>query len=346
MLTFPAGFKQTWLWVDPNAPDTTSYYGAVLRAEEIRQYVDQFNLLIDKAEFDENHLKGASYTMSPHPEEAWIITEQGEQDALPRKENSRGRYYVVPRNSLVYIRLKETLRLPFYIIGRHNLKIDYVYQGLLLGTGPQVDPGYIGQIYIPLHNLTNQQVDIYVDESFVSIDFVRTGPLKLENGIPTSYQEFYAKYKQSKRPIDPEKIEKKTNLHAYLQGNKPSSSLADLVVRFDKMQADFAAREAKMDSESEKRRYVELAVVGFFVTLMAAFFYHVDSEFEKNTRQTSADILNIQKEFERLRSDVTHAKSETEVARVSKEVEDLRREVERTAAEVDKVKKQMPDDQP
>ncbi len=28
-----------------------------------------------------------------------------------------------------------------------------VYKGLLLGTGPIVDPGFVGKLYIPLHKL-------------------------------------------------------------------------------------------------------------------------------------------------------------------------------------------------
>jgi deoxycytidine triphosphate deaminase len=273
-LKFPDGFQQRWLWIDPLAPDPAAYCGAVLRAEEIVRYVKEFNLLIDNdpASYTEKNLKGASYTMSPHPDEGWIIGQDGEHTRLLVQESSRGRYYAVPRNSLVYIRLRETLRLPFYVIGRHNLKIDYVYQGLLLGTGPQVDPGYIGQIYIPLHNLTDQPVEIYLNESFVSIDFVRTGPLALEHGIPETYTDFHKLYEWSKRPIDLEKVVKKTNLHAYLQGSRPSSSLAGLVARFDKLESDFATKTAKMDTEFDKRRYVELAVVGFFVTLLAAFF--------------------------------------------------------------------------
>src|SRR6266403_3041491 len=202
MALFPEGFVENRLWVDPIQPDPSTYFGAVLRAEEIRRYVTEFNLLIDDGDFTPANLKGASYTMAPHPSEGWIIGADGNHELLSVRDNSRGPYYVVPRNSLVYIRLRETLRLPFYLIGRHNLKIDYVYQGLLLGTGPQVDPGYVGKIYIPLHNLTNQQVDIYINESFVSIDFVRTGPLRLENGVPNSYVEFYERYKELKRPID------------------------------------------------------------------------------------------------------------------------------------------------
>jgi deoxycytidine triphosphate deaminase len=257
MPTFPSDFNESWLWVDPAAPDPATHYGAVLLAEEIRNYVDNYNLLFDRSSFKVENLKGASYTMSPHPTEGWIIHDRGaiknaiskgivfvggNHERLRRKENSRGPYYIVPPNSLAYIRLNEILRLPFYVIGRHNLKIDYVYQGLLLGTGPQVDPGFIGQIYIPLHNLTNRQVEVYINESFVSIDFVRTSPLPLNNGTPTTYEAFYELYKDAKRLIKPEKIDKKRDLDSYLQGARPSSSLGDLVPRVERIAADVKSR--------------------------------------------------------------------------------------------------------
>jgi hypothetical protein len=214
------------------------------------------------------------------------------------------------------------------------LKIDYVYQGLLLGTGPQVDPGYVGQIYIPLHNLTNQPVEIYLNESFVSIDFVRTGPLTLEHGVPETYLEFHNLYARSKRPIDLEKVMKKTNLHAYLQGSRPMSSLAGLVARFDKLETDFATKTAKMDSEFDTRRYVELAVVGFFVTLLAAFFYHVDRELRKTTTDTLTRYSDMQKDVERL----TGEHHRTLSAGNARRIEALREDLDRTSAELQRLK--------
>lgn len=150
-MQFPEGFTESHLWVDPFASIYAGYCGAVLRAEQIKRYVN-LNLLIDKGDFIEKNLKGASYSMSPAPDQGWIV-EDHQIVRLKTASDPKGEYYIVPRNSLVYIKLREWLRLPFYIIGRHNLKIDYVYQGLLLGTGPQVDPGYMGKLYIPLHNL-------------------------------------------------------------------------------------------------------------------------------------------------------------------------------------------------
>jgi deoxycytidine triphosphate deaminase len=331
MPVFPEGFQQSWLWDDPLAPDPAVYFGAVLRAEEIRRYVTDYNLLIDKMTYRAASLKGASYTMSPHSTEGWIINDAGGHELLLRRQNSRGGYYVVPRNSLVYIRLREVLRLPFYIIGRHNLKIDYVYQGLLLGTGPQVDPGFTGQIYIPLHNLTNQQVDIYIDESFVSIDFVRTGPLTLEKGVPESFDEFYAMYKLLKRPIDLEKLDQKTNLPAYLQGNRPSSSLGNLVPRVEKLASDM-----------RRRRWIEvgifLTVLAFLITVLTTYYFHFDDQLTRKTADATKRIDDLQKGFESSRGDISSLRFENGAKETERQIQALRNEIAALKAEMTTLK--------
>jgi deoxycytidine triphosphate deaminase len=58
------------------------------------------------------------------------------------------------RNSIVYVTLEPVLRMPDYIAARFNLTIRDIYRGLLVGTGPLVDPTFVGRISIPLHNLT------------------------------------------------------------------------------------------------------------------------------------------------------------------------------------------------
>jgi hypothetical protein len=47
-------------------------------------------------------------------------------------------------------------------------------KGVLLGTGPQVEPGYNGYLSCPLYNLTNRPIRIRRGEEFATIDFERT----------------------------------------------------------------------------------------------------------------------------------------------------------------------------
>lgn len=65
-----------------------------------------------------------------------------------------GQEFVLPANSIAFVTLKPIFRLPNYLALRFNLRITHVYQGILLGTGPLVDPGFHGPLSLPLHNLT------------------------------------------------------------------------------------------------------------------------------------------------------------------------------------------------
>jgi hypothetical protein len=77
--------------------------------------------------------------------------------------------------------MAETLNLPHFIAGRFDLSIKLIYQGLLLGTGPQVDPGFQGRLSCPLHNISKSPIYIRLHESFVKIDFEKTTGFAVEN---------------------------------------------------------------------------------------------------------------------------------------------------------------------
>jgi len=81
---------------------------------------------------------------------------------------------VIPPNSIVFVSMREQLLLPYWLAGRFDLAIDYIYQGLLLGTGPQVDPGFQGVLGCPLHNISNRPITLSLGEPFAKIDFVKT----------------------------------------------------------------------------------------------------------------------------------------------------------------------------
>ncbi len=79
----------------------------------------------------------------------------------------------LPKNSIVYATLKPTFRLPDYIGARFNLSIRYVYRGLLVGTGPLVDPGFQGRLAIPLHNLTAHECLISAHDVVLWMEFTK-----------------------------------------------------------------------------------------------------------------------------------------------------------------------------
>ena len=81
-------------------------------------------------------------------------------------------------NSLVYFETKQEFRLPPYLAIRFNLRITNVHRGLLLGTGPLVDPGFCGKLLIPIHNHTNNTYTFKRGEKFIWVEFTKVSPNK------------------------------------------------------------------------------------------------------------------------------------------------------------------------
>lgn len=98
---------------------------------------------------------------------------------LSRDRQARNRFLDVRTsvrlapNSVCYLTLAPTFRMPSYIGARFNLLIRDVYRGLLVGTGPLVDPGFTGRLSIPIHNFTDREYFIDAGEGLVYFEFTK-----------------------------------------------------------------------------------------------------------------------------------------------------------------------------
>jgi deoxycytidine triphosphate deaminase len=90
-----------------------------------------------------------------------------------RVEITDGERFVLPANSIAFVTLRPFLQIPDYIALRFNLRITNVYRGLLLGTGPLVDPGFQGRLSIPLHNLTTNDYTFTGGEALITVEFTK-----------------------------------------------------------------------------------------------------------------------------------------------------------------------------
>jgi dUTPase len=84
------------------------------------------------------------------------------------------KFLKVPANSILFVECDLDFRLPEFIALRFNLQIKHVHRGLLLGTGPLVDPGYWGKLCIPLHNLTDEDYFIHREDGLIWVEFTKT----------------------------------------------------------------------------------------------------------------------------------------------------------------------------
>ena len=89
----------------------------------------------------------------------------------------------LPKNSITFIEIESKIRLPQYIAIRFNLRISHVHRGLLLGTGPLIDPEFHGEILIPIHNLTDEDYHVMRSEGLIWVEFTKTSAGPDENRI-------------------------------------------------------------------------------------------------------------------------------------------------------------------
>ena len=93
-----------------------------------------------------------------------------------REEIKPDKPFTLRKNSIAFVSLEPYLQLPDYIAMRFNLRVRHVYKGLLLGTGPMIDPGYRGYLAIPLHNLTNNDYEFRGGDQLIAVEFTKLDP--------------------------------------------------------------------------------------------------------------------------------------------------------------------------
>ena len=81
---------------------------------------------------------------------------------------------ILEPHQVAVVSTREILRIPRDVIARWSLRVTNIYEGLLWTGGPQVDPGWEGQLFCPIYNLAERTVVLKYGDPLFTIDFVRT----------------------------------------------------------------------------------------------------------------------------------------------------------------------------
>jgi deoxycytidine triphosphate deaminase len=158
-------------FVDP-LPDADA---ALLNTADLMDYVALTGMIFPfRVQPEDKWLKPASCAIS-FAGKILFWTPEG-SDTHPTKVErivKRGEKLVLPKNAIVFLTLEPTFRFPDYIAGRYNLSIRQVYRGLLVGTGPLVDPGFVGRLSVPVHNLTGTDYELTAGDPVVWMEFTK-----------------------------------------------------------------------------------------------------------------------------------------------------------------------------
>ncbi len=140
---------------------------ALLNSADVFDYVCKTGMLYP---FYVKDLKGASYEVRIGGRVIWWDDEKKKQAKELEKE---GDSFELKPNSIAFVTLEPYFRIPDYLALRFNLKILHIYKGLLLGTGPLVDPGFQGRLSIPLHNLTTNTYVFKYNDPLIQVEFTK-----------------------------------------------------------------------------------------------------------------------------------------------------------------------------
>ena len=145
---------------------------ALLNSADIHRYIKATDMIYP---YYKNERKSASYAVGIAGK--CIYWDENGIKQTTKLSSKKNKKFTLHPNSIAFVELEPKFKLPDYIAVRFNLKITNVYRGLLMGTGPLIDPGFEGKIFVPLHNLTNSTYEFKHGESIVWLEFTKTSPI-------------------------------------------------------------------------------------------------------------------------------------------------------------------------
>jgi deoxycytidine triphosphate deaminase/large-conductance mechanosensitive channel len=199
---------------------------ALLNWADIKKYVDKTGMICPfHPEPEKKNLKQASYAVRLLGRCIYWDEKGEKKDSIIDEKDE----FPLKRNSIAFVSLEPRFRIPYYIALRFNLKITHIQRGVLLGTGPLVDPGFDGKLCVPLHNLTNNDYVLRGGDDLIWVEFT-----KIHADYHLRDKEEFGKEKPSiikdfvEFRSDKNIIDVNDYLHKAFQGNPIRSSLSEI----------------------------------------------------------------------------------------------------------------------
>lgn len=142
----------------------------LLDSAQIMSYVAATGM-IHPFKAEPKHLHPASYAF--RLKGTCVQWDADELECKSVTEIDKGDDFILSPDSIAFLTLEPVLRIPDYLALRFDLRVPHVYKGLLLGTGPLIDPGYQGRLSIPLHNFTTNPYRFSGGERLIWVEFTK-----------------------------------------------------------------------------------------------------------------------------------------------------------------------------
>ena len=296
-----------WRDTDPFEQEIPS---ALLSKEHIIKYVSATGMLCPFYPDQDGRLKSASYEAWPKRFIRWNEAGMKIIDEISQSEYEANGYEL-KENSITFLEIDTKIRLPNYIAMRFNLSITHVHRGLLLGTGPLVDPGFSGNLLIPLHNLTSAPYRI--KRGVIWFEFTKTSAISLP---PKDFEE-------RKRDVPSETYFERAS------ANNPIQSSIPVGVK----DAQKSAREAKADAHRAARTNQFFASIGFIAIVgmiigAVVFGFSIIRDANQSREELGQSIANTRR-------------LATDTAVLRRELDETERQLLQTQSDLQQIRKQL-----
>lgn len=255
-------------------------------------------------------LKVASYEVDFLGDVYWYPDDQIKHETTKIERDS---VFVLKKNSIAFVHLKTLFHLPYYIALRFNLRITHVHRGLLLGTGPLVDPGFGGRLLVPLHNLTSEDYALIGGEGLIWVEFTKVSPhVKWDGGARIPTRDTIA-FESRKMFVDAQRYFNKAS-----QGKPAKSSIPGELKK---------ATESAEKTEKKLNLLTWGAIVTIALTVVALVSgtWSLISDANKNVADSSKNISDFRKTvddmdktIEKLRSTIKSLQERLDAAETAK----------------------------
>ena len=300
---------------DPN----TEIPAALLNSADIYTYVQKTGMIFPfNHSIEKKKLKSASYEIDFDGD---VYYWESGNSKLQRKEIRNGEKFILSSNAIVFVCPLTTFHLPHYMAIRFNLRIQHVHRGLLLGTGPLVDPGFEGRLMIPLHNLTSDDYELTGGEGFIWVEFTKLSPNKKWNNECDRESDFFREFPEEKMNMTAVKYLQKASPWKPIRSSIPEE------VKNVKKTAD-ESKEIVLKLEKDILTYKKIgiwatiiAVLAIIVPLGVSLYslahqvFSLVQDSSEYTRQATSNLENIKHEFITVQDDLKSDKEEIKLIR-------------------------------
>lgn len=112
-------------------------------------------------------------------ERLWELNKQNpDSEQYKRFNGDKPRTLVIPPYGSAFIQMNETVdtytvakEKNMLVVGRFDLKLSQVHQGLISQQATQVEPCYKGKLFCFIHNLSNQSIELKYGDKVATIEF-------------------------------------------------------------------------------------------------------------------------------------------------------------------------------